>query len=76
MYRFFKFYEISNINLLSQKDYMPLTQISLNLMGVYYHQHFKFATLKLVQIPVTENVLFKMCHTGDLGHSLITKKIR
>lgn len=53
---------------------MPLTQISLNLMGVYYHQHFKFATVKLVQIPVTENVLFKMCHTGDLGHSLITKK--
>lgn len=43
-------------------------------MEIYNCQHFKFATLKLVQIPVTENVLFKMCHAGDLGHSLITKK--
>lgn len=46
---------------------------SLDLVRIQYHQHFKFATPKLVQIPVTENVLFKTCHTGDLSHSLITK---
>lgn len=50
---------------------------SSDLVRIHYHQHFKFATPKLVQIPVSENVLFKMYHTDDLSHFLITKiKIR
>lgn len=56
---------------------MHLPQIFFRLGENTLPQHFKFATPKLVQIPVSENVLFKMYHTDDLSHFLITKiKIR
>lgn len=48
-------------------------KFSSDLVRRHHYQHPKFAHPKLVLIPVTGNVLSKMCCTGDFSHSLITK---